>query len=107
MVARGARLTRPLSAEAKGDLGRMRFQFLVRPIPCIMSDYIGSDLDSLGGGFFVLLYYLPIYFQAVLNTSAEQSGVRNLALIVASSEYAHCIISPLPFPFSTPISARN
>jgi hypothetical protein len=41
---------------------------------------------SLGGAFFVLLYYLPIYFQAVLGVSAEQSGIRNLALIVAESK---------------------
>ncbi|KAF1974842.1 putative MFS transporter [Bimuria novae-zelandiae CBS 107.79] len=37
----------------------------------------------LGAGFFILLYYIPIYFQAVLATSAEQSGIRNLALIIA------------------------
>jgi hypothetical protein len=41
---------------------------------------------SLGGGFFVLLYYLPVYFQAVLGTSAEQSGIRNLALIITESK---------------------
>lgn len=41
---------------------------------------------SLGGGFFCLLYYLPIYFQAVLEVSAEQSGVRTLAIIVSESE---------------------
>ncbi|KAH7381521.1 major facilitator superfamily transporter [Pyrenochaeta sp. MPI-SDFR-AT-0127] len=39
----------------------------------------------LGGGFFVLLYYLPIYFQAVQGVSAEQSGIRNLALIVSET----------------------
>jgi hypothetical protein len=38
----------------------------------------------LSGAFFTILYYLPVYFQAVLGTSAEQSGVRNLALIVAN-----------------------
>jgi hypothetical protein len=38
----------------------------------------------LSGAFFTMLYYLPVYFQAVLGTSAEQSGVRNLALIVAN-----------------------
>jgi hypothetical protein len=37
----------------------------------------------LSGAFFTLLYYLPVYFQAVLGTSAEQSGIRNLALIIA------------------------
>jgi hypothetical protein len=38
----------------------------------------------LNGGFFAILYYLPIYFQAVLGTTAEQSGIRNLALIIAN-----------------------
>ncbi|KAI1116520.1 major facilitator superfamily domain-containing protein [Nemania sp. NC0429] len=36
----------------------------------------------LGGGEYTLLYYIPIYFQSVLGTSAEQSGVRNLAFII-------------------------
>jgi hypothetical protein len=37
----------------------------------------------LSGAFFTILYYLPVYFQAVLGTSAEQSGIRNLAMIIA------------------------
>ncbi|KAK8252222.1 MFS gliotoxin efflux transporter glia [Phyllosticta capitalensis] len=37
----------------------------------------------IAGSFFILLYYLPIYFQAIRNTSAAQSGVRNLALIIS------------------------
>jgi hypothetical protein len=28
------------------------------------------------------MYYIPIYFQAILNVSAQSSGIRNLALIV-------------------------
>ncbi|KAK7532592.1 MFS multidrug transporter [Phyllosticta citricarpa] len=43
---------------------------------CIFSFFIA-------GAFFILLYYLPIYFQAIRNTSAANSGVRNLALIIA------------------------
>lgn len=39
----------------------------------------------LGSAFFVLLYYIPIYFQAVLGVSAEQSGIRSLALIVSET----------------------
>lgn len=38
--------------------------------------------SSLGAAFFVLLYYLPIYFQAVKGISAVNSGIRNLALIL-------------------------
>lgn len=36
----------------------------------------------LAGGFFTLLYYIPIYFQVVSDVSASQSGVRNLPLII-------------------------
>ncbi|CZR52665.1 related to vacuolar basic amino acid transporter 3 [Phialocephala subalpina] len=35
------------------------------------------------GSFFVLLYYLPIYFQAIEGTSPQASGVHNLPLIIA------------------------
>jgi MFS transporter, DHA2 family, glioxin efflux transporter len=37
----------------------------------------------LGGSFFILLYYLPIYFQSVFGVTAQESGIRNLALIIA------------------------
>lgn len=37
----------------------------------------------LGGSFFVLLYYLPIYFQSIQNISASQSGIRSLPLIIS------------------------
>ncbi|KIM96947.1 hypothetical protein OIDMADRAFT_131347 [Oidiodendron maius Zn] len=37
------------------------------------------------GAFFVLLYYLPIYFQAIGGVSAQQSGIRNLPLIISVS----------------------
>ncbi|KAF2237957.1 MFS general substrate transporter [Viridothelium virens] len=40
------------------------------------------------GGFFTLLYYLPIYFQSVDNVSASQSGVRNLPLVLGTSIFA-------------------
>jgi MFS transporter, DHA2 family, glioxin efflux transporter len=30
------------------------------------------------GSFFVLLYYLPIYFQVVSDVSPSESGIRNL-----------------------------
>lgn len=39
----------------------------------------------VGGAFFVLLYCLPLYFQAVQGVSAIQSGIRNLALIISST----------------------
>ncbi|KAM3079354.1 hypothetical protein ACMFMG_005788 [Clarireedia jacksonii] len=36
----------------------------------------------MGGAWFLLLYYLPIYFQVVSGVSASQSGVRNLPAII-------------------------
>lgn len=37
------------------------------------------------GAYFILLYYLPIYFQSIDNTSAIGSGVRNLPMVISVS----------------------
>ena len=37
----------------------------------------------IAAGYFVLLYYLPIYFQSVDNRSAISSGVLNLPLVLS------------------------
>ncbi|KAF2112525.1 major facilitator superfamily domain-containing protein [Lophiotrema nucula] len=48
------------------------------------SVWAGSVFQFLfAGSFFVLLYYLPIYFQSVDNASAINSGVRNLPMVIA------------------------
>ncbi|KAM0312843.1 hypothetical protein ACHAO8_005989 [Botrytis cinerea] len=39
----------------------------------------------LCGGWFLLLYYLPYYFQVVSGVSASQSGVRNLPMIIGTT----------------------
>lgn len=39
----------------------------------------------LMGMLFTLVYYVPIWFQAVLNVSAQQSGINNLANTVATA----------------------
>ena len=39
-------------------------------------------LSSFAGGFFLLLYYLPIYFQSVDGVSASQSGINNIPLVL-------------------------
>lgn len=39
----------------------------------------------LAGSFFLLLYYLPIYFQVVSGVTPSQSGIRNLPLIIGSA----------------------
>ncbi|RPA81881.1 MFS general substrate transporter [Ascobolus immersus RN42] len=38
---------------------------------------------AVGSGFFILVFYLPVWFQAVLKTSAMDSGIRNIPLILA------------------------
>lgn len=37
----------------------------------------------LGGSFFILIYYLPIWFQAIKGTTATESGIRNLPMILS------------------------
>lgn len=39
-------------------------------------------MTFFSGSYFVILYYLPIYFQSVYDTSPIGSGVRMLALII-------------------------
>ena len=36
----------------------------------------------LGASFFIFIYYLPIWFQAIKGTSAVESGIRNLPMIM-------------------------
>ncbi|KAI9717527.1 MAG: hypothetical protein M1812_004668 [Candelaria pacifica] len=37
---------------------------------------------ALGGAFFVMVYYLPIWFQAIKGVSATKSGIMNLPMIM-------------------------
>jgi hypothetical protein len=37
----------------------------------------------LGGAFFTLIFYLPVWFQAIQGVSATESGIRNLPLILS------------------------
>jgi hypothetical protein len=41
----------------------------------------------LSGALFVLIYFVPIYFQAIRGASAVQSGIRHLALVIPICEY--------------------
>ena len=36
----------------------------------------------LGGSFFIMIYYLPIWFQAIKSVSATKSGIMNLPMIL-------------------------
>lgn len=38
---------------------------------------------GVGSGFFILVYYLPIWFQAVQGVSAVDSGIRNLPMLIS------------------------
>jgi len=38
---------------------------------------------NLGAGFILTIYYLPVWFQAVKETAAIQSGIMNLPLLIA------------------------
>jgi hypothetical protein len=55
-------------------------------VPRLLKDrtiWVGiTYIFFLGGCFFILIYYLPIYFQVVSGVTASQSGVRNLPLIL-------------------------
>ncbi|KAK2590900.1 hypothetical protein QQS21_011412 [Conoideocrella luteorostrata] len=37
----------------------------------------------LGASFYIVVYYLPIWFQAIQNSSAVQSGIKNLPMILS------------------------
>lgn len=37
----------------------------------------------LGGSFFILIFYIPIWFQAIKGVTATESGIRNLPMILA------------------------
>lgn len=39
----------------------------------------------ISGAYFPLLYFLPVYFQAIQGVSAETSGIRNMPLVIAVS----------------------
>lgn len=58
-------------------------------------------IDLLAGTFFLLVYYLPIYFQVVSGASAAQSGINNLPLILAQSVatvISGVVLSKVPYP---------
>lgn len=42
----------------------------------------------ISGGYFALVYYLPIYFQSIQNADPFQSGIRNLPLIFGAAIFS-------------------
>ena len=64
-----------------GERALMQGRLLKMKIIRVMVCYV----ITICGLFFILLYYLPIYFQAVDGVSPSQSGIRNLPLVLACS----------------------
>ncbi|KIW30271.1 uncharacterized protein PV07_06026 [Cladophialophora immunda] len=64
-----------------GDRALLQPRLLKDRTIAAMSAYI----FTVAGSFFVLLYYLPIYFQATRNVSAAKSGIDNLPLVLGAS----------------------
>lgn len=51
----------------------------------------------ISGALFVLIYFMPIYFQAIRGASAVGSGIHNLALVIPICEYTSSVrTSPSP-----------
>ena len=48
-----------------------------------MYEFCTNIFLSVAGGFYIILFYLPIYFQAVKGASAVSSGIRLLPLILS------------------------
>jgi MFS family permease len=64
-----------------GERALLQGRLLKKPVILINNAYV----VFLGGTFFLLVYYLPIYFQSVDGVSPLNSGIRNLPLIVSVS----------------------
>nr|GAT48883.1 DHA14-like major facilitator [Mycena chlorophos] len=65
---------------------------------------------SIGGAFFILSYYLPVWFQAIHGVSAVHSGIDNIPLIlsvVVASIFAGGVITKIGYyaPFMIAASA--
>ncbi|KIX09628.1 uncharacterized protein Z518_00709 [Rhinocladiella mackenziei CBS 650.93] len=65
----------------QGDRALLQGRLLKDRTIAAMSAYI----FMVAGAFFILLYYLPIYFQATRNVSAAKSGINNLPLVLGAS----------------------
>lgn len=64
-----------------GDYGLLQLRFLKQRTIATLSAFV----FFLAGAFFIMIYYLPIYFQSTQNVSASRSGVNNLPLVLGAS----------------------
>jgi MFS transporter, DHA2 family, glioxin efflux transporter len=67
-----------------GERALLQSHIIKKPVIIINNAYV----VFLGGAFFLLVYYLPIYFQSVDGVSPLNSGIRNLPLIVSVSIFS-------------------
>ena len=65
----------------QGDRALLQGRILKKRIVWVGATYA----FFFGGCFYTLVYYLPIYFQAIDGVSATQSGIRSLPLIIAAA----------------------
>lgn len=64
-----------------GDYALVQFRFLRDRTIAAQSAFV----FFVAGAFFILIYYLPIYFQSTRNVSAARSGINNLPLVLGAS----------------------
>lgn len=64
-----------------GDYALVQFRFLRNRTIAAQSAFV----FFVGGTFFILVYYLPIYFQSTRNVSAARSGINNVPLVLGAS----------------------
>ena len=62
----------------KGDTATVPPKVLVRSV--VAGCWFGV---CLGGAFFTMVYYLPIWFQAIEGVTATESGIRSLPMILS------------------------
>jgi MFS transporter, DHA2 family, glioxin efflux transporter len=64
-----------------GNHALIQFRFLKNRTIAAQTAYV----FFVSGAFFIMIYYLPIYFQSTRNVSAAKSGINNLPLVLGAS----------------------
>ena len=64
-----------------GDRALLQFRFLKQRTIAAQSAFV----FFVAGAFFIMLYYLPLYFQSTRGVSAAKSGIDNLPLVLGAS----------------------
>jgi hypothetical protein len=64
-----------------GDRALLQFRLLKNRTIGVMCAYV----VAVAANFFIVIYYLPIYFQSTRNVSASKSGIDNLPLVLGAA----------------------